>query len=64
MAIRDWHVGKLAVIWVGTLFTEFLLGLLIAPLDIGPLLGVVLLGVPMYGALYLTWRWLTEREKR
>lgn len=64
MAIRDWPPGKLVVLWVGTLFTEFLLLLITSELRVGALLVVTLLGVPMYAALYLTWRWFTEREKR
>ena len=64
MAIRGWHPGKIAVVWVVTLASRFCLGAINweqeeirRPADLFWFFFVVL-------AAAITWRWLGGREDR
>jgi hypothetical protein len=66
VAVRDWHPGQVAVIWIGGALAEWVtLGLLRGG-DLGdsaaPLLIVLFFAIPL-AVLVVTWIWFGSRPR-
>lgn len=67
MAIRNWHYGKLILLWawggvLGYIALVVLLALSGESYVVGTLLVVVLVGIPLLLSV-VTWKWLGAKEK-
>ena len=68
MAIRDWNIGQLVVVWIAGLFGNFLLWMFAYHLNTegnpwGIVLSVVVMAVP-FVLLGITWVWFAGRPPR
>lgn len=62
MAIRDWHPGQLVVLWVGGLFTEWVIWGLGSSGELPSMFLAVFIGLP-FALLAVTWIWFGGRRQ-
>ncbi len=64
MAVRNWHGGKVALVWLMALIATFFMGALIGEVtgDDDSVLFALIVS-PFVVAIVLTWRWLSGREQ-
>ncbi len=66
MAVKDWHYGKIILLWVWYIAVAvFLIDVLASTQHFAPgfLLIAVIVGSPVVLSV-ITWRWLSGKEKR
>jgi hypothetical protein len=61
MAIRHWHPGQVAVLWIGGLFAEFLFWALSSTFRFR--LAMLAFWVTPFVLLAITWRWFGTRPR-